>query len=457
MKNNNSSIVTISNTSKKEAVTSYIKENRANQPESIQKGLRRNGYTVSIGEIRSVLSEVAGFSTRSETSTSRASRALATLPEGDARLVEKAGTRVVTGRDGMPIIEAHATNQIKTVDQLLEEAAYSPQEWEIVSSEASVSHQMSKLNGLVPLWRVKAKLKRKELSADYIADLFKAGTEAFKNALKIPMSKLAKKDKSTAKGVMVEFALPDLHLGKLAWDDETGGGHWDLGIAEKAWKDAVLDLASRAPKAEQAWIVVGNDFFNVDNQEGETTSGTPQDEDGRWQRTFQKGQELMFWTIALLRRKFPKVKVIMIYGNHDSQRSFYLGECLAARFTNDPQVEIDNAPRYRKYYQWGDTGLGYTHGDRVKVKDLANLCQNEAREIWGKTKRFELHLGHLHQDIVRTLGGVLVRWIPALCPPDAWHSKSGYTMSEKAAMLFEYDQRGMRNMLVHYPDERLFS
>ena len=63
---------------------------------------------------------------------------------------------------------------------------------------------------------------------------------------------------------------------------------------------------------------------------------------------------------------------------------------------------------------------------------------------------------HLAKSGTPTMGGVLVRWIPALCPPDAWHSKSGYTMSEKAAMLFEYDQRGMRNMLVHYPDERLF-
>lgn len=376
--------------------------------------------------------------------------------EGKSHLVEKTGIRVVNGRDGMPIIEAHATNQIKTVDELLEQANYSPQEWEVISSEASVSHQMSKINGLVPLWRVKAKLSKKELTTDYIAELFKAGTKAFKDALKVPLSKLAKKDSKTAKGVMVEFALPDLHLGKLAWDDETGGGHWDLGIAEKVWKDAILDLTARAPKAEQAWIIVGNDFFNVDNQEGETTSGTPQDEDGRWQRTFQKGQELMFWTIGILRRKFPKVKVIMIYGNHDSQRAFYLGECLANRFNGDNSVEIDNAPRYRKYYQWGETGLGYTHGDRIKVKDLANLCQNEAREIWGKTKRFELHLGHLHQDIVKTLGGVLVRWIPALCPPDAWHSKSGYTMSEKAAMLFEYDQKGMRNLHLHYPSQKNF-
>lgn len=375
----------------------------------------------------------------------------------DCEIVEKTGVRVTTGKDGLPVIESHSTKQIKTLDELLTEAQYDKDKWEVVRSEANVFHQMSKDNGLVPIWQVKAKLEKKELTQDLLSEIFKSGAEAFGAAIKAPASKLAKVGKDTEKGVMVEFAIPDLHLGKLAWDDETGGGHWDLEIAEKVWKNAVEDLTARAPKAEEAWIVVGNDFFNVDNENGETTSGTPQDEDGRWQKTFQKGQELMFWAIGRLRKKFPKVKVILVYGNHDRQRSFYLGECLANRFLNDPSIEIDNKPRYRKYFQWGETGLGYTHGDRIKVKDLANLCQNEAREIWGKTKRFELHLGHLHQDIVRTLGGVLVRWIPALCPPDAWHSQSGYTMSEKAAMLFEYDQKGMRNQHVHYPDSKLFA
>jgi predicted phosphodiesterase len=255
---------------------------------------------------------------------------------------------------------------------------------------------------------------------------------------------------------MVEFALPDLHLGKLAWSEETGHGNWDLKIAENVYKEAIEDLLSRSPEAEEAWLIVGNDFFNVDNDAGTTTAGTPQDEDGRWQKTFKKGKEILLWSIGRLRKKYSKVKVIVVYGNHDKQRTYYVGEVLAEAAKSMTGVEVDNRPLDRKFFQWGDTGLGFTHGDRIKVRDLAHLVQNEARQIWGNTKRFELHLGHLHQDIVKSLGGVTVRWIPALCPPDAWHSKSGYTMSEKAAMLFEYDQSGMKNLYVHYPRKELF-
>ena len=113
--------------------------------------------------------------------------------------------------------------------------------------------------------------------------------------------------------------------------------------------------------------------------------------------------------MARLRKKFPSVKVIVVYGNHDRQRAFYLGEVLVEAARLLPGVSIDNHPKIRKYFQWGATGLGYTHGDRIKSKDLAHLCQYEAREIWGATKRFEMHLGHLHQDIVKTLGGVIIR------------------------------------------------
>jgi predicted phosphodiesterase len=168
------------------------------------------------------------------------------------------------------------------------------------------------------------------------------------------------------------------------------------------------------------------------------------------------GKGLVMWAVGRLRLKYPKVKLIMIYGNHDHKRAFYLGEVLTESFKTIPQVEIDNRPLERKYFQWGKTGFAYTHGKGVKTKDLAALCQNEAREIWGRTTRFEMHLGHLHQDIVKTLGGVICRWIPALCPPDAWHSSNGYVMSEKAAMALIYYHQGMTSLVVHYPDQKHF-
>ena len=368
---------------------------------------------------------------------------------------ESIGLKVSKDASGMPILEAHTTKQIKTLEGLLEEANYSLDEWEVERSVANVWHQMSTTNGLVPLWQVKATLRRRDLSPDMISDLISKGLSAFKKAIamKLPQPRL----NPSSQGVMVEFNQPDLHLGKLAWSEETGHGNWDIKIAAKAYREGLEDLISRSPDANEAWLLAGSDFYNVDSDTKMTTAGTVQDEEGRWQKSFIVGEELMQWAIGRLRKKYPVVRVIIIPGNHDGQWSFYLGRCLDAFFRNEKSIIIDNRPLRRKYYSWGNTGLGYAHGNDIKSGDLGSLCQYEAREIWGATKRFEMHIGHLHQDIVKTIGGVIVRWVPALCPPESWHNSKGYVMSEKASMAFVYDQDGMKNMIVHYPNPELFS
>ena len=368
---------------------------------------------------------------------------------------DKIGVRTHLGDDGLPVIESHPTDQIKSLEDLLKVSAVDLDKFEVTKYEANAWHQNSVKGGLIPLHQVKAFLKRRDLTQECIREIFEKGWKAFKKGLAFPKGKMAKPEKC-GRGKLAVYALPDLHLGKLAWGEETGHGNWDTKTAEDAYNEAIDDLIMRGHPAEEGWLVVGNDFFNVDNDQRLTTAGTPQDEDGRWQKTFVKGQELITGAVGRLRAKHAKVRVIVVLGNHDKQRSFYLGRALEAEFRGVKGIDIDNRVVYRKFYQWGATGFGFAHGDRLKVKDLAALCQNEAREIWGRTKRFELHLGHLHQDIVKTLGGVIIRWLPALCPPDAWHAAQGYTMSEKAAMLLEYDQKGMQQQLVHYPRPELF-
>ena len=372
----------------------------------------------------------------------------------DKRLVkEPLGVAVGTDENGNTVIEAHKSTQIKTLDQLLEAAEVDRDKWEVKDWKSNVWNNFSGAHGLVHLWQVKAQLKLKDLSQRNVKDIFEAGFRGFKNAAKLPVPKAPT---HVAKGHMVEFALPDLHLGKHSWGPETGGGNWDTKIAVEVYNEALDDLIARSPAAEEARLIVGNDFFNVDNGLKTTTSGTAQDEDGRWQKTFVLGQELMLGAIAKLLKKYKFVRVIVVYGNHDRERSFYLGESIKSYFHKEKRVEVDNEPADRKFFEWGDTGIGYCHGDRLKVKDLSHLCQFEAREMWGRTKRFELHLGHLHQDIVKIIGGVVLRWLPALCPPDAWHAKSGYTMAEKAATALVYDLKGMQQVIVHYPRPELF-
>lgn len=347
--------------------------------------------------------------------------------------------------DGFTTLEAQKGSQIRSLDDLLEVAEIDLEKYEVVKHVANVWNTFSGQHGLVDLWQVKAWLQRKPITPEEVKKIVAEGLRGVKLAKDV----LRKVVKS---GKMVEFAIPDLHLGKHAWDEETGGGNWDLKIAEQTFKECLEDLISKAPKdAEEAVFVLGNDFFNVDNTSYETSAGTLQDEDGRWQKSFRKGQALVIWAIERLKKAYPKVKVVVVYGNHDNQRTFYLGEIVRQLYSGSKTVTVDNSPKARKYISWGETLIGLTHGDRIKFSDLAHLAQNEARELWGKTKRCEYHLGHFHHDAVKEFAGVKIRIIPSLCPPDAWHAKSGYTTSERAAMAFVYDKKALQSILYAYP------
>ena len=350
--------------------------------------------------------------------------------------------------DGVPTIVAHKSEQIKTLDELLDASKVNRSEWEVERWKPNVWNSFSNANGLIHLFQVTAQLRRKALSPEHIDRLVEQAFAGVKRAIKMPLVK----PKPSAVGKMFMLGVPDLHLGKLAWGPETGHGNWDCNIAKKVWEEAIDDLITQAPDCEECWLPLGSDFFNVDNHEGKTTNGTPQDEDGRWQKTFDLGIEICMWAIARCRKKFPKVKIIMVYGNHDNTRSYMLGKVLEAEVRHMEGVSIDCGRADRKYFQWGNTGIGIAHGARLKEKDIPNLFAFEAAEIWGRTKRREFIFGHVHHSVTKEIGGVLARWISALCAPDYWHSKSGYVMAEKTACGFVYDQIGMRSQIMHYPN-----
>ena len=379
---------------------------------------------------------------------------LSSLKE-NSEIVKAVGIRTYQGEDGQPVIEAHKSDQIKTLEQLLTSAEVDTEKWEVLSHEANVWNQMSSANGLVNLWQVKAKLKIKDLSKDKVDHIMELAMKGFKRgSFKVARAKVVKRKKT---GRMAMLGIPDLHLGKLSWSPETGHGNWDCKIAQDVWEDAINKLIEQSPDCDECWFPVGNDFFNVDNDQKTTNAGTAQDEDGRWQKTFDLGVEISQWAISRLLTKFKKVNVIMVYGNHDTQRSYYLGSVLYNVSKYIPGLTVDNRPLDRKYFQWGESAIAFTHGDRLKKADIPGLFQAEARELLGKTKRSHLYLGHFHHLVEDGIGGVKVITMAALCPPDKYHAKHGYVMADKGATLRVYDERSNYMTLDHLPGHDLYS
>ena len=246
--------------------------------------------------------------------------------------------------------------------------------------------------------------------------------------------------------LMLEVPIVDLHLAKLAWEPETGE-NYDSKIAEKRFMEVIYDVVERSKgmEFEQILFPIGNDFFNYDTIDGETTRGTAQSNDSRWQKMYLKGNELLIKAIDILKVIAP-VKVFQIPGNHDFQTSFYAIVNLASYFRKDENVTVDTNPKTRKYIEFGKNLIGYTHGDKEKKRIFGNM-QVEAAEAWGRTLYREWHTGHLHSEQVKEEHGVKVRSLSSVTATDSWHSESGYVGAIATSQSFVWDkQRGLRDI-----------
>lgn len=267
-------------------------------------------------------------------------------------------------------------------------------------------------------------------------------------------------------GLLLELSVPDLHVGKLAWGAEVGESY-DVDLAEAAFRSAVadvLDKARRFPVA-RALFVVGNDLMHVDSGENTTTKGTRQDVDTRWQRAFERALELMLWAVDELLELDVPVDVLTMPGNHAEVLDRVLGVAIRSAYLRDERVAVDAGPRLRKYVEWGEVLLGFSHGHNERHADLPLIMAEEQREAWGRTSVREWHTGHLHQrrkrrTVVEGLQeltethGVAVRILPALCPADAWHAGKGYVGNVRAAEAYLWSrERGLEAMLTGHPTE----
>jgi hypothetical protein len=200
---------------------------------------------------------------------------------------------------------------------------------------------------------------------------------------------------------------------------------------------ATRDLLTQAGHVGKIIVPMGNDWLNSDNAAGTTTHGTPQDEDAHWLTTFKRATACAVAVIHECRKRAPTVEVILIPGNHDGERSYYLAECLQYAFADVPGVSIDNGLAAHKVRLHHDTLVAYHHGDKAKAADLAASMPARWPEMWAASKWREWHLGHIHHEVERDIGCIRVRNFRCICASSAWSSKAGYS-NVRAATAIRY-------------------
>jgi len=335
--------------------------------------------------------------------------------------------------------------QIKTLKDLIKVCEIDTNEWVIDRWVCNKWEMGAKLKDdtikVTPLFQIKVWLSKNKPVIDLTVFRDSIIKDMQKHSPKYPKIKYPKQEPN-----LLEINLFDLHLGKLAWDEETGT-NYDLQIAERVFNDTIDKLIIQANpyNVDRILFIVGNDFFNVDNSRNTTTNNTPQDEDTRWHKTFSRGRQLIVNQIDKLSSIAP-VDVKIVAGNHDTERAFYLGEALACWYRNCKDVTVDNTPKPRKYYRYGLNLLGFTHGNEEKILDLPVIMASETPKLWAETKYREWHLGHIHQKkeikwiSTQEHKGTVIRYMRSLSATDAWHGKKGYINNVRAGEGFIWNK-----------------
>jgi hypothetical protein len=257
-----------------------------------------------------------------------------------------------------------------------------------------------------------------------------------------------RRPRTPSSGCLLVLGLYDHHFGCYAWGRETGADY-DLQTAHRLYLEAVTELLEKAKPHGVARIClpVGQDFFHLNDP----SNATPQnrnalDVDSRYAKVMEVGEAAFVCAVELCAAVAPVV-VPWVPGNHDPEASYALARITRAWFRQTKHVEVDAEPAIRKRIRHGINLIGIAHGDQPKqTAKWPLLMAQEWPKDWAATQYREWLLGHLHTRgethflPLESHGGVIVRRLPNLSAPDAWHYSMGYIGNRRAADGYLYHE-----------------
>ncbi|HHX71281.1 MAG TPA: hypothetical protein GX708_24965 [Gallicola sp.] len=321
-------------------------------------------------------------------------------------------------------------------DLVLKKLGYNPNEWELVMMSFSNWQQHTKEQSTKELYAVKFRIKPR-LKEITTTDYLEAAKKVFAEEIK-PI-KLDKKEvkKELDNELMIECPAIELHLGKLAHYMETGE-NYDHKIAQDRFKQIMSEIVvtQEVTKSGTLFMGIGNDFFNTDTVTYATTKGTPQNNDLRWQKMFLVGLKLYTESLLELRKHFNKVDINLTMGNHDTMNSFYLFIALQQYFKDDNVINFIEDYKRTQCYKFGKCAIFTNHGES-NLKRLTKSIPAEFYEEWGSSIYRELHLGHLHKEVVvDDESGLITRRVGSPSGTDDWHYSERFIGATARHQLF---------------------
>jgi len=184
---------------------------------------------------------------------------------------------------------------------------------------------------------------------------------------------------------------------------------------------------------------ISNDFFHSDNYQNTTTNGTPQDVTGWFDEEYEKGFTLLANSISFLSTQCKELEIILVQGNHDRTKGFYVAHALEVFFKEEKHIKFKRNHSVTKSTVLGNTFIGYHHGNSCKLEELPLLfATGENSEAFGKARYREIHTGDKHHYMAKEIKGVRIQQMPSLSGTDRWHLDNGYINQIRAALALVY-------------------
>jgi acetone carboxylase gamma subunit len=274
--------------------------------------------------------------------------------------------------------------------------------------------------------------KRKE-AKDYSPEDFAKFLENYK-----PNNILVTKIPNFKDVVNVEISLSDYHLAKRTVDGDNS-----VEARAKRYLDVAQSLINKVVSnyhIDTVILPISNDFFHTDNYQHQTTQGTPQDTIMDYSEEYELGFSILVDTINMLRQYVNHVVVVLVQGNHDRTKSFYLAHALDVFFKDVHDVDFIREHSVVKGITLGNTFIGWHHGN-CKIEDLPLLFATHPQysQSFGNAKYREVHTGDKHHYMAKEIKGVRIQQMPSLSGTDRWHLDNNYVHSVRAALALVYD------------------
>lgn len=237
--------------------------------------------------------------------------------------------------------------------------------------------------------------------------------------------------------INAEISIADFHLAKQVID-----GPNSLKERKELFLKIVKNLIGKVRAVATIDTVVfpiGNDFFHTDNYQNQTTNGTPQDVIADYASEYEAGFDVLVEAISFLNENAKKVHVILVQGNHDRTKDFYLTHALEVFFKKEPSISFQREHSTTKSVVLGNTFIGYHHGN-CKIDDLPLLfATGKDAYNFGNAKYREVHTGDKHFYMAKEIKGVRIQQMPSLSGADRWHADNNYVNNIRSAIATMYD------------------